>query len=353
MNIPKEIQKKVATGRAAQKCGVKNINIIDVNERFGMEWDETNPLRFVGVPNAEFWGEEFNEFFSNANKDFFFDEDALRYALVAFELGRPVMMTGPTGSGKSDFFNQFFVRLNWPALRVQGSDDIDIDYLFGSKGLKAGETVFEDGCLTFARKHDVAVCLDEIDSLRKNVQLALNGYLENSGSLAMVGASFSDRNQSIVDTTGHQPIWSTSNTGGKSQARAGFHGTNAINKAVLDRFVHLEVDYLPQGIETKILKAKCLGIDDRLIGPMIETANLIRKAYVNGQVDTTLSTRSLIDWADFSKSLGLSDAFQICNYAQTEPSDRQLFKSAFETGIGARLELPNHLEPEGLGDVAA
>lgn len=340
-----KIKEIVSNKRTALRVGVENVVIVDANKIFGFDWDEAEKLRWIPVPVKGFWN-DLERYIPKPDSNFYFDETATRYALAAYELGRPVMMTGPTGSGKSDFFKQFMAKLRIPAIRVQGSDDLDIDYLFGAKGLKNGNTVFEEGVLTYARRNDIAICLDEVDSLRENVQLALNGYLENSGSFSLAGAAFNDDSAPTIETTGHQPIWATSNTGGKSQAALGFHGTRPINKAVLDRFVHIDVDYLPAYVERKIIAAKCTGLDDRMIGHMIQVASIVRQSYKAGQLDTTISTRSLIDWGNFSVMLGMQEAFKICAYAQVEPSDRGTFKQAYATGMGRTLELPKHLQPQ-------
>jgi nitric oxide reductase NorQ protein/cobaltochelatase CobS len=286
----------------------------------------------VVFPTNEALG-DLKRFVPEMDKQFYFDKALLKRALTAYEMGRPFFVTGPTGSGKSDFHQQFFARCYQPAIRVQCNSDLDMDYLFGSKGIKAGETVYEEGVLSFARRHDVNVCLDEVDALRENTQLSLNGYLENKGPITLTGSEFNAESEAMIHCTGHQSIWATSNTGGKMMARPGFGGTGQINKAVLDRFLHAQADYLPAKVEAQILAAKTRA-DERHIWGVISAASVIRNAYVKGDLTTTLSTRSLIDWLIASEFLGISDAFEATCMEQAEIIERETFLNAYATGMG-------------------
>lgn len=307
------------------------VEVLRTSNAFGIELPDDHAMAYYPVPSAKA-NIDFKEGIRTPDENFFFEKDSVLLAMATTALGRPVMFTGPTGCGKSDFFFEFYARLGLPALRVQCNPELDYDDLIGSKGLKDSNTQFELGVLAFARKHDIAVCLDEVDSLRDGTQIALNGYLENRSPISLTGAEFNTSASNIIKATGFQSIWATSNTGGKQEARAGFGGTGEINKAVLDRMTHGLMDYLPPEVERNILKAKT-GQSDPMVKGVIQTATIIRNAYKAGRIDTTMSTRSLIDWCDFTKLIGIEEAFNGATLNQAEESERRVFLDAYKTGM--------------------
>ncbi|RPH76830.1 MAG: AAA family ATPase, partial [Nitrospiraceae bacterium] len=93
------------------------------------------------------------------------------YAEVRGEIGlftiaanskMPVMLKGPTGSGKTRFVQHMAYRLGRPLITVACHEDLTASDLVGRYLLKGQETVWADGPLTLGVKHGAIVYLDEI-----------------------------------------------------------------------------------------------------------------------------------------------------------------------------------------------
>ena len=106
-----------------------------------------------------------------------------RYLVVGRELdtfhaaaaaGLPVLLKGPTGSGKTRLVEHMAAVLNRPLFTVACHEDLSAADLVGRYLLKGGETVWEEGPLTRAVRQGGICYLDEIVEARADTTVVLH-----------------------------------------------------------------------------------------------------------------------------------------------------------------------------------
>ena len=99
-------------------------------------------------------------------------------------------------------------------------------------------------------------------------------------------------------------LFSTANTVGLGDTTGLYHGTQQINQGQMDRWnIVATLNYLPHAMETSIVIAK-LGADGKdaavkkRIEAMVALADLTRAGFINGDISTVMSPRTVITWAE-------------------------------------------------------
>ena len=78
----------------------------------------------------------------------------------------PVMLTGPTGCGKTRFIEYMGEKLNRPVVTISCHDDLTSADLVGRFMVTGGDVVWNDGPLTRAVKEGAICYLDEVVEAR-------------------------------------------------------------------------------------------------------------------------------------------------------------------------------------------
>ena len=90
-----------------------------------------------------------------------------------------------------------------------------------------------------------------------------------------------------------------------------YNGTCDIDAALANRFMTIQVDYLPEKIETEILTIRT-GIDNANAKRIVNVANSIRERYYTGDITKPISTRETIMCAEmFVDGFTLMDAIDL------------------------------------------
>ena len=213
-----------------------------------------------------------------------------------------LFLTGPTGSGKSSAINQVAARLNWPVQQVNGHSRMEMSELIGHLIVLDGDMVWQDGPLTTAYRHGHLFILDELDLLDPGVTAGLNGIVEGR-PLVLAG-----NGGEVVHPHPDFRFVCTGNTNGGGDSTGLHQGTMQQNVALMDRMWVVYVDYPTKEQELAILKAATPDLTTAIIETMIDVANDVRNVYigtrrdngVEGDCEVTLSTRTLIRWANLS-----------------------------------------------------
>src|SRR5262249_61248357 len=98
-------------------------------------------------------------------------------------------------------------------------------------------------------------------------------------------------------------LFATENTVGLGDTSGLYHGTQQINQAQMDRWsIVTTPNYLPHDNEVDIVlaKAKHYRTDQGrdVVGKMVRVADLTRNAFMNGDISTVMSPRTVITWAE-------------------------------------------------------
>ena len=93
---------------------------------------------------------------------------------AAYAARMPMMLKGPTGSGKTRFVEHMAWRLGRPLVTVACHEDMTASDLVGRFLLDAGGTVWHDGPLTQAVRHGGICYLDEIVEARQDTTVVIH-----------------------------------------------------------------------------------------------------------------------------------------------------------------------------------
>tara|TARA_A100001037_G_scaffold102589_1_gene93324 strand:- start:7594 stop:8580 length:987 start_codon:yes stop_codon:yes gene_type:complete len=263
-----------------------------------------------------------------------FDPDTTLAILAGFNHNRRVMIQGYHGTGKSTHIEQVAARLNWPAVRVNLDSHISRIDLIGKDAIKLKDgkqvTEFHEGILPWALRNPVAIVFDEYDAGRADVMFVIQRVLEHDGKLTLL-----DQNEIITPHSNFR-LFATSNTVGLGDTTGLYHGTQQINQAQMDRWsLVATLNYLSVEVESTIVLAKSPSYDSeegkRVIKQMVTVADLTRTAFMNGDLSTVMSPRTVINWAsntEIFKDVGY--AFRLTFLNKCDELERQIVAEFFQ-----------------------
>jgi cobaltochelatase CobS len=274
--------------------------------------------------------------------DYLFDKDTTLAILAGFAHNRRVMITGYHGTGKSSHIEQVAARLNWPCVRVNLDSHISRIDLVGKDAivLKEGKQVteFRDGILPWAYQNNVALVFDEYDAGRPDVMFVIQRVLESSGRLTLLDQS------RVVRPHPAFRLFATANTIGLGDTSGLYHGTQQINQAQMDRWsVVATLNYLPHDKEVDIVLAKAKHYRGRegrdIVNKMVRVADLTRNAFMNGDVSTVMSPRTVITWAENADIFGdIGTAFRLTFLNKCDELERSLVAEFYQRAFGQELK---------------
>ncbi len=258
---------------------------LSVRETFGIDSDMK--VAAFSAPNVHA---------PDLDDSYVFDHETTLAILAGFSHNRRVMIQGYHGTGKSTHIEQVAARLNWPCVRVNLDSHISRIDLIGKDAivLENGQQVtkFNEGVLPWALQNPVALVFDEYDAGRPDVMFVIQRVLEVEGKLTLL-----DQNK-VIRPNPNFRLFATANTVGLGDTTGLYHGTQQINQGQMDRWsLVVTLNYLPHEQEVKIIAAKCPKTDPHTLKQMVTIANLTRQAFVNGELSTLMSPRTVISWA--------------------------------------------------------
>ena len=256
-----------------------------VRDLFGIESD----MEIMGYPDK-------SDRVPEIDSTYKFDHDTTLAILAGYTYNRRVMIQGYHGTGKSTHIEQVGAKLNWPTVRVNLDSHISRIDLIGKDAIKLVDgkqvTEFQEGILPWALRNPVAIVFDEYDAGRADVMFVIQRVLEVDGKLTLL-----DQNKVISPHPSFR-LFATANTVGLGDTTGLYHGTQQINQGQMDRWsIVSTLNYLPHEDETAIVTAKNPGTDPEVISKMVTVAELTRNAFMNGDISTVMSPRTVIAWA--------------------------------------------------------
>ena len=204
----------------------------------------------------------------------------------------PTFITGLSGNGKTTMCEQISAKTKREVIRVNFTMETDEDDLIGGFRMLNGDTKFFKGPVIRAMELGAILLLDEIDLGNPAKIMCLQSILEGKGYFIKKTGEY------ITPADGFNII-ATANTKGKGSEDGQFIGTNVLNEAFLERFpITCEQPYPPISIEKKILTrfSDSLAIkeSEEFINKLVDWADIIRKTYFDGGVDSLITTRRLV-----------------------------------------------------------
>ncbi len=299
---------------------------VDVRETFGIDID-------MKVPAFS----EADERTPDLDESYVFDPDTTLAILAGFAYNRRVMVQGYHGTGKSTHIEQVAARLNWPCIRINLDAHISRIDLIGRDAIVLRDgvqvTEFREGLLPWALQTPTALVFDEYDAGRPDVMFVIQRVLEAEGKLTLL-----DQNRVIRPNKWFR-LFSTANTVGLGDTSGLYHGTQAINQGQMDRWnIVVTLNYLPALVEGEIVLSKVEGVDEKIIHDMVKVADLTRQGFINGDISTVMSPRTVITWAQNTaifKDPGF--AFRLSFLNKCDETERMLVAEYYQRVFGADL----------------
>jgi len=297
---------------------------ISVRQVFGIDTD-------LEVPAYS----ERDEHVPDIDPDYLFDRSTTLAILAGFARNRRVMVTGYHGTGKSTHIEQVAARLNWPCVRINLDSHISRIDLVGKDQIVIKDglqvTEFRDGILPWAIQTNTALVFDEYDAGRPDVMFVIQRVLEVQGRLTLL-----DQNRVIRPHPSFR-LFATSNTIGLGDTSGLYHGTQQINQGQMDRWsIVVTLNYLPHDNEVDIVLAKAkhyqTSADGRdIVSKMVRVADMTRNAFMNGDLSTVMSPRTVITWAENSEIFGdIGFAFRVTFLNKCDELERPLVAEFFQ-----------------------
>ena len=303
---------------------------VDVRKVFGIDVD-------MEVPAYS----DADAYVPDIDPDYIFDRATTLAILAGFAHNRRVMVSGYHGTGKSTHIEQVAARLNWPCVRVNLDSHVSRIDLVGKDAIVVHEgkqvTEFRDGILPWAYQHNVALCFDEYDAGRPDVMFVIQRVLESSGRLTLLDQS------RVIRPHPDFRLFATANTVGLGDTTGLYHGTQQINQAQMDRWsIVTTLNYLPHDKEVEIILAKAKHYQDakgrEIVNNMVRLADMTRQAFMNGDLSTVMSPRTVITWAenaDIFKDVGF--AFRLTFLNKCDDLERSLVAEFYQRCFGEEL----------------
>lgn len=182
----------------------------------------------------------------------------------AYEQRLPVMLTGPTGCGKTRLIEYMGKLLNLPVATISCHDDLTSSDLVGRFMVSGGDVLWNDGPLTRAVK-DGAICyLDEVVEARHDSLAILHSLTDHRRMLYL------DRAGDVVEAPPSFMLVCSYNPAYRSSLKE-------LKPSFRQRFVTVAMNYLPPDREIEVLVAET-GIDAAAAQRLVKCAQSIRKA---------------------------------------------------------------------------
>ncbi|TAJ73429.1 MAG: cobaltochelatase subunit CobS [Phenylobacterium sp.] len=304
---------------------------VDVRETFGIDIDMKVPAFSERDPHVP-----------DIDPAYKFDPETTRAILAGFAFDRRVMVQGYHGTGKSTHIEQVAAHLNWPLIRVNLDSHVSRIDLVGKDAivLKDGKQVteFREGMLPWAIQRPIALVFDEYDAGRPDVMFVIQRVLEAQGKLTLL-----DQNRVIRPNPWFR-LFSTTNTIGLGDTTGLYHGTQQINQGQMDRWsIVTTLNYLSHDVEAEIVLAKSPSYQTaegkRTINAMVRVADMTRNAFMNGDISTVMSPRTVITWAQnaeiFGGDIGL--AFRMTFLNKCDELERGTVAEFYQRAFGTDL----------------
>ncbi|MGR3270462.1 cobaltochelatase subunit CobS, partial [Thalassococcus profundi] len=179
------------------------------------------------------------------------------------------------------------------------------------------------GFLPWALGYPTAFVFDDYVAGGADVLFVIQRVLETDGKLTLL-----DQNQ-VLTPHKYFRIFATANTVGLGDTTGLYHGTQQINQGQMDRWsLVATLNYLSIDAETSIVLSKAPHYNTekgrKTVRQMVTVADLTRTAFMNGDLSTVMSPRTVIAWAqnaEIFRDLGYS--FRVSFLNKCDELERQ------------------------------
>lgn len=176
----------------------------------------------------------------------------------------PLMLTGPTGCGKTRLVEHMAALLGRPVVTISCHDDLTSSDLVGRFMVTGGDVVWTDGPLTRAVKDGALCYLDEVVEARHDSLAILHSLTDHRRALYL------DRAGEVVQAPDSFMLVCSYNPAYRSSLKD-------LKPSFRQRFATLPMSYLPADREAAVIVAES-GVDAAVAQRLVHCATAIRQA---------------------------------------------------------------------------
>ena len=191
----------------------------------------------------------------------------------------PLLLKGPTGSGKTRFVQHMAARLQLPLTTVACHDDLSAADLVGRHLIVDGNTVWQDGPLTRAVRQGGMCYLDEVVEARKDTTVVLHPLTDDRRILPI------DRTGEILQANDRFMLVVSYNPGYQNLLKS-------LKPSTRQRFIAITLGFPPAELEARILEAET-GIDAPRAMQLAQLGQALRRLAAH-DLEEAASTRLLV-----------------------------------------------------------
>ncbi|HAJ45788.1 MAG TPA: cobaltochelatase subunit CobS, partial [Alphaproteobacteria bacterium] len=161
--------------------------------------------------------------------------------------------------------------------------------------------------------------------------------LEQSGRLTLL-----DQNR-VIRPHPEFRLFATTNTIGLGDTTGLYHGTQQINQGQMDRWsIVTTLNYLPHDKEVEIILAKSPTYQNaegkKAVAAMVRVADLTRAAFINGDISTVMSPRTVLTWAENASIFGnVGFGFRVTFLNKCDELERATVAEFYQRCFGEEL----------------
>ncbi|MCL7041049.1 hypothetical protein MKW94_021074 [Papaver nudicaule] len=208
----------------------------------------------------------------------------------------PVLLQGPTSSGKTSLVHYLALITGHKFVRINNHEHTDLQEYLGSYITDAyGKLVFQEGVLVQAVRTGAWIVLDELNLAPSDVLEALNRLLDDNREL------FVPELQEAIRPHKNFMLFATQNP------PTVYGGRKMLSRAFRNRFVEIHVDEIPDGELSTILESRC-KIPPPYAKRMVKVMKDLQLHRQNRKIFAGkhgfITPRDLFRWADRFRELG-------------------------------------------------
>jgi nitric oxide reductase NorQ protein len=191
----------------------------------------------------------------------------------------PVLLNGPTGSGKTRLVEHMAWRLNIPLYTVACHDDLSANDLTGRYIIKGDEVEWIDGPLLMAVQEGGLAYLDEVVEARKDVTVVIHPLTDHRRCLPV------EKRGKIFQAPENFMLVISYNPNYQSVLKE-------LKPSTRQRFVSINLGWPKEDLEVRIVSREA-GVDEPTAEKLVKAANRIRNLIHQG-LEEGVSTRELV-----------------------------------------------------------
>ncbi|KNA10543.1 hypothetical protein SOVF_143350 isoform A [Spinacia oleracea] len=264
------------------------------------------------------------------------EEHLMSLARAVYIKRYPVLLQGPTSSGKTSLVQYLAAKTGHEFVRINNHEHTDLQEYLGSYITDAnGRLVFHEGVLVKAVRYGHWIVLDELNLAPSDVLEALNRLLDDNREL------FVPELRETVRAHPNFMLFATQNP------PTFYGGRKMLSRAFRNRFVEIHVDDIPEDELIDILEKKCYiprSYATKMIEVMKELQLRRQKSKVFAGKHGFITPRDLFRWANRFSKYGISyedlarDGYFLLAERLREEIEKNIVQEVLEKHLRVKLK---------------